>query len=131
MQIKFLVETQHIVQVCGGLPYVVSAEMANAFFRLGIGIVGGCEAWGGMLAFYAGGLGSPGARFEAWVQTPGPYGLHRRGGVMKSYHRLLMGRSRSGHPSNIAGMPLSCSTTIFRKREPGVNRGNRQQASVF
>jgi hypothetical protein len=51
------------------VPHVVSDEMANAFSRLGIGIVGGCEAWGGMLAFHAGGLGSPGARFKAWVQA--------------------------------------------------------------
>ena len=27
---------------------------------------------------------------------------------MKSYQRLLMGRSRSGHPGSIAGMPLLC-----------------------
>jgi hypothetical protein len=25
---------------------------------------------------------------------------------MKSYQRLLMGRSRSGHPGSVAGMPL-------------------------
>jgi hypothetical protein len=42
------------------LPHVVPNGMANAFSCLGIGIVGGCEAWGGMLGFCSGGLGSPG-----------------------------------------------------------------------
>jgi hypothetical protein len=72
VQIKFLVETQHVVQVCGVLPHVVSEERVNGISCLGIEIVGGCEAQGGMLAFYSGGLGSPGARFKAWVQAPGP-----------------------------------------------------------
>ena len=71
MQIEFLVETQHIVQVCGVLPYVVSGGMVSVFYRLDIGIVRGCEAQDGMLASYSGGLGSPGARFEAWVQARG------------------------------------------------------------
>jgi hypothetical protein len=60
MQIKFLVETQHIVQVCGGLPHVVSDGTANVFSRLGIGIVGGCDAYGGMLAFIWAVSGHPG-----------------------------------------------------------------------
>ena len=67
---------------------------------------------------------------------------------MKSYQRLLMGRSRSGHPGSVAGMPLLCfcyqpssqdmklmadnaparTAEPFRPGENTVNRGNEAGA---
>jgi len=52
--------------------HVVLSGMAHFFSGLGIGIVGGCEACGWMLAFCSNGSRPPGARFKAWVQALGP-----------------------------------------------------------
>ena len=51
MQIEFLVETQHIVQLYFVIHHVVSGRATNGFYRIGIRIVVGCEVLDGMLGF--------------------------------------------------------------------------------
>lgn len=92
--------------------HVVPEDTGHVVYGLGIRIKEGCGTSIGMLVFRSSGSRLPGLGLKLGFRRWDRCGLHRRGGMMKSYQRPLMGRGRSGRSGSVAGTPYPCGRIL-------------------
>jgi hypothetical protein len=92
--------------------HVVPGGTEHAVSGLGMEIEEGCGVCFEMLVFRSSGSRLPGLGLKLGFRRWDRYGLHCRGGMMKSYQRPLVGRGQSGRSGNVAGTPYLFGRTL-------------------